>query len=69
MKLTFIADKLPPCRAFVQIALADAEESEESLLYRPAREFAIMPASKAVVSDGPRPVRLCGGSRWLKLSA
>jgi hypothetical protein len=58
LKLTLIADKLPPCRAFAQAVLADAEESEESLLYRPAREFAIMSASTAVFFDGPKPVRL-----------
>jgi hypothetical protein len=58
LKLTFIAAMPPPPYAFVQIELADAEESEESFLYRPAREFAIMPASTAVVSDDPRPVRL-----------
>jgi hypothetical protein len=40
LKLTFIAAIPPPPHAFVQIALTDAEESRESLLCRPEREFA-----------------------------
>jgi hypothetical protein len=41
-----------------QVALMDVKESSESLSCRPGREFAIMPASTAVVSDRGLPATL-----------
>jgi hypothetical protein len=40
LKQTLVAAIPPPLHVFEQIALTDAEESRESILYRPAREFA-----------------------------